>query len=1000
MTVISDSPTDYDRVRDLVTARRTRDLADHVLGLSEDRRAEVARRLPELRRELREAADRRARQWMLDLDDEGEGEETEWDEGELESGDGIGGYGEVLRVAGAGTLSGVAAAVAWLTRREFTGPQSGTDEVLRVLSARPAAWQADAAARLAGRIRTADDRNAPLALALLRACGATPPEHDPLVGAWLRGRPSADDPLVGPLLPRIFEAEGVGRILREERLEPRPTRWLALIGRLQVAGRVSRADLLDGCLRRFLRGGDAAGLRFFVRLHRMLDPTPQEVAARTRDYLRLLPAAPGTVAELALAQLRLVGPHESADVAEAIGALTFRPEAKLALAGLRWLEEEPPPATEAAPALAAAFGHASYEVQGRAARLALRHATTLAPAGQILAEAVPLLPAALGSRVAAVFGGDVAEPEKVEVFTPPPLTPFVPEPFPEPTVRLGWSVYEWTEGERWLAAFVAQAAGDREELRRTLVAEFGGAYPDLFHYTRWLDPGKWIAGLARELIAPGSDPGLPEPEPVDPWAGTSFQVRVMAVPDTDEEAPREAEEPERPQEPGEPGQPEESAEEERAPEPAFAQLPEHVREEIFEQLLGIGVSEERVAAMRDGSPAPEPGPGETRAFRVGFTYSGPRPLFHKPEPPDPAAEFRRRNRLPHPGQVSPPHFFLLHRFSELYLALREGTLPPVLLATPTALSGHLDPDVLVDRLAACATAGVEPLPADLLQALLRLPRGAHSGAAARAAGLGSRAAATAAGWMAGDGLPDPEAGLRWAYLEGATDYFFDEREPGYRVWELRLKPVLRAAPTGHDLLDELLREPLRWSWDGHGQAMGWWPAILPSHREVVAVNYLPHLGVYAACVRGLIDADGPAGDATAIVLAHVVAARNPEAASLLVRMAARGGLPAETVGRQLALLMRRTHVEPRPVVAVLAEAARQGAYAEVWRMLTSLLPVLLPGPGQRPSVVHVEAMTLAADVAAWAGARGPIPEVTALAAGPGRSRFTRACARLRDQLNG
>jgi hypothetical protein len=110
-------------------------------------------------------------------------------------------------------------------------------------------------------------------------------------------------------------------------------------------------------------------------------------------------------------------------------------------------------------------------------------------------------------------------------------------------------------------------------------------------------------------------------------------------------------------------------------------------------------------------------------------------------------------------------------------------------------------------------------------------------------------------------------------------------------------------------------------------------------------------------------------------------------------------LPAETVGRQLALLMCRTHVEPRPVVAVLAEAARQGAYAEVWRMLTSLLPVLLPGPGERPSVVHVEAMTLAADVAAWAGARGPVPEVTALAAGSGRSRFARACVRLRDQLD-
>ncbi|NRQ37760.1 hypothetical protein HII36_38915 [Nonomuraea sp. NN258] len=185
--------------------------------------------------------------------------------------------------------------------------------------------------------------------------------------------------------------------------------------------------------------------------------------------------------------------------------------------------------------------------------------------------------------------------------------------------------------------------------------------------------------------------------------------------------------------------------------------------------------------------------------------------------------------------------------------------------------------------------------------------------------------------------------------------------------------------------------------------MDWWPAILPSHREVVAANYLPdlgrYLGAHGAGARRLIDADGPAGDATAVVLAHFVARRDREAVALLVRMAARGGLPVDSVGRQLALLMRRTPVEPRPIVALLAEAARLGAHAAVWRILTHVLPVLLPGRDERPSVMHVEAMTLAADTATWSDARGPIPEVTALAAGPGRGRFTRACARLRDQLH-
>ncbi|SDL84007.1 hypothetical protein [Nonomuraea jiangxiensis] len=985
--------TAWERVRDRITARDARGLADLVIALSGPERTEVARRLPDLRAELREAADRRrAELWSSGL-----GEEDEWDGGWDEEGDGPGpwdeegddvdGHGEALRIAGAGVLAGPAATVAWLTRREFTGRRPArVEEVIRVLTARPAGWQAEVAVRLAGKVRAAGDRDtAPLALALLRACGAPPPEHDPLVIAWLRTRPAAGDPLIGPLLPRIFEAEGAGRVLREERLEPVPTPWLSLLRRLQATGRVSRAELLDGCLRRFLRGGDAMDLRFFVRLHRMLDPTPQEAAARVRDYLRLLPATPGTVAELALAQVRHGGPHEEAEIIEAIGALAFRPEAKLALEGLRWLERELPYAAELAPALAAAFGHASYEVQGRAARIALKHAAAFAPGGQAVAEAVPMLPPALGARVAAVYGGEVAAQERHEVFTPPPLpAPSEPEPFPEPTLHLPWNMYQWPDYERWLAAFVRQAAGDREGMRRTLAPDYGGDNSYLFQRESWVDTRSWFTALAQEVLAPGTDPGPAEPEPFDPWAGASFQVRVRLAPDTEDE--------------------EEDAEQEEQGEPerAFGRWPEHVREEIFEQLLGIGVSKERVAAMRDGLRVPPPAPGEPRGFRIGIAYAGSRPPFMKPAPPDPAVESRRARRLPQPSQVSPPHLFVLHRLSEVYVALRAGTLPPVLLATPTLTTGHLDPDVLVDRLAECAAAGAEPLPADLAQALLRVPRGRHPDAAGRAAHVCSPAAATAAAWLAGEGLPDPDTGLRWGYLEGASDRYFDEHEPDHRPWEIRLVPRLRAEPTGHDLLDELLREPSRWSWDDHGAETGWWPAVLPSHREVVAVNYLPfllHPTIASVFVRALADADGPTGEAMALTLAYFVAAGHPEAPPLLLRMAARGDLPAEAVGEQVALLLRRTpRFEERAVVRVLTEAARQGAYAAVWRLLTTLLPTLLPGPGERPAVVHTEAMALAADTATWAAARGAIPQVTAYAASGGRSRFVRECARLRDQL--
>lgn len=136
-------------------------------------------------------------------------------------------------------------------------------------------------------------------MALLRESGAVPPDHDPLVAAWLTEPIMVDDPLTPVLLPRVFDADGAGRALRAERLDPLPTRWLATTAR-----ELPRKQALDGCVSRFLRGGDAQDLRFFVRLHTLLDPSPAESAPRLRDYLRLLPSASGTVAELATEQVR------------------------------------------------------------------------------------------------------------------------------------------------------------------------------------------------------------------------------------------------------------------------------------------------------------------------------------------------------------------------------------------------------------------------------------------------------------------------------------------------------------------------------------------------------------------------------------------------------------------------------------------------------------------------------------------------------------------------
>ncbi|MER7128158.1 DUF7824 domain-containing protein [Streptosporangium saharense] len=905
----------------------------------------MARRLPEFVEEVRRDAVRRVR--------EKQGENTDkWREREA-IGDALLPLGPSLRIVGAGTILGAAAAVAWLTRREFAarwGPQLEPTHLVRALAGRPDAWRADVAARLARKIRRANDPVAPLALALLRAVQGEPPNHDPLVVAWLSAGVVADDPLVGGLLPRIFEAQGAGRTLMEERATPEPTPWLALFKNLLAAGRLSRAEVIDGCVSRFLRGGDAVDLRFFVRLHELVAPEPHEVAARTRDYLRLLPTAPSTVAALALDQVRRSGPHDEADVAEAVDALVFRSETKLAEAGLRWLDQEvrraPALAGETASALATAFAHTSYDVQRRAARIAVKHAAAFEAGASVVTEAVGLLPAALGAQVAAVFGGDVAEPEAPEPFVPSAL-PVVeePGPFPAPSLTVDeWELHDWVKGEQWLAAFVEQVRGDRTALRARLEPVFGNAFSQLHEMKRWRDAPQWIAALAKEVIASGSDPGVPEPAPVDP-RGTGFSVHAVSTV---------------------------SGEEIDVSGRAFTDLPRQVWQNLVRQISKLGASEELVAAVRDGLPA---------------------------SPPE-----HIKRRLPDPRSVSGPHMFLLRRLSELYVALREGTLPPVLLATPTSMTGHLSPDVLVERLEVCAAAGVEPLSADLQQALLRLPRGRHAEAAERAARVGSRAAASVAAWLAEGGLPDPETGLRWGYGKHASDRVFHEDELRYEA-TARLIPVLRAEPTGHDLIDELFREPSSRRGDNHGYAVDWWPATLPSHREVVAVNYLPHLlyqwnraGVYPAHLVALAQADGPVGEATVLVLAYFLAAERQEAVRSLLWMAARGDLDGEAVGRQLAYLVRRTWFETRPLLKVLTEAAHQGAHEQVWEILRVMTPMLLPDKGERPTVAHSELVAFTADLAVWTGAKGELPAVTAHAARGGRSRFTRECIRLRDLL--
>ncbi len=62
----------------------------------------------------------------------------------------------------------------------------------------------------------------------------------------------------------------------------------------------------------------------------------------------------------------------------------------------------------------------------------------------------------------------------------------------------------------------------------------------------------------------------------------------------------------------------------------------------------------------------------------------------------------------------------------------------------------------------------------------------------------------------------------------------------------------------------------------------------------------------------------------------------------LLRLAARGALPAAETGRLLGMLGRRTRYEADPALPSLELAARQGPHAEVWTILRHFLAVFLP----------------------------------------------------------
>ncbi|MER7571711.1 DUF6493 family protein [Streptomyces sp. NPDC126514] len=332
--------------------------------------------------------------------------------------------------------------------------------------------------------------------------------------------------------------------------------------------------------------------------------------------------------------------------------------------------------------------------------------------------------------------------------------------------------------------------------------------------------------------------------------------------------------------------------------------------------------------------------------------------------------------------------------------------PPFLLSTPTWSTGILEPDELVARLDAYRELGARVAPADFAQALLRVrrqDRAAAGAAAARAAALGTAEGTRLARWLTADGPALPPvrrrtAGPRVLLESGELAELQEDFPPDF--------PPLGRPVTVYSE---------RWRcyhWDADLRPH--WTALLPEHRELVALRLLRDFSSLAVDdTRGaagilprLAESDGAAGPALHLGIAYALGARHEEdrfaAVDALLVLATREQLDAERLGADLGELVHRGAVKPARLVESVRTAAATGANATVWDILRHTLPALLGGlAGDLPPAPPrglADLLAVAADCAERSGARGEVPHLAQTAGRRGSSRLLAQARRLRSAL--
>ncbi|MEU6880022.1 DUF6493 family protein [Streptomyces sp. NPDC046712] len=332
---------------------------------------------------------------------------------------------------------------------------------------------------------------------------------------------------------------------------------------------------------------------------------------------------------------------------------------------------------------------------------------------------------------------------------------------------------------------------------------------------------------------------------------------------------------------------------------------------------------------------------------------------------------------------------------------------PFLLAAPTWHTGAIDPSVLVRRLRDYRDAGIEPAPADLAQALLRVRKADPSArdAAVAAAELGTRAGERLADWLTAD-----------ASLAPGVRFLTRGRDEGDGKWWLADRLVLKIRE--RRAVREEFPPAFQWlggattevnhrchHWGGERQN---WPGVLPDDRETLATWLLPVLAGGAEWdergaawgLTALVECEGPIGPATHLAVAIGLGGRHAEdrltAVDALLVLAARGDLDAPRLGETLAGLVGEGTVKPNRLADAARTAAATGAYATTWAVLSGALPALLAA--EKPVRGLGELVAVAADCVERCGATAGMTGLDAVAERGGSSQLVVQARRLRKAL--